>query len=224
MPKIDHNTHDGATRDMAKPAARKVIDEDPVSRDFGDRVRLLREQAGLTLEAFSKLSGVSRAMLSSVERGEKSPTIGLARRIALALNTSFSMLLGDDDAPRRAFAVVRKDERQVFRDAKTGFERFLLSPVMAGMAVEVVLHHLPPKTSTGKLPAYPAGTSKHVLATHGRVTVRTGDTETFLEEGDSLYFEVDVEHWFENRTTRRCEYYLVIAAAPSYARRSDAKA
>ncbi|MDB5620138.1 XRE family transcriptional regulator [Tardiphaga sp.] len=208
---------------MAKPAARKVIDEDPVSRDFGDRVRILREQAGLTLEGFSKLSGVSRAMLSKVERGEKSPTIGLARRIALALNTSFSMLLGDDDTPRRAFAVVRKDQRQVFRDAKTGFERMLLSPVMAGMAVEVVLHHLPPKTSTGKLPAYPSGTSKHVLATHGSVTVRTKDTDTVLNEGDSLYFEVDVEHWFENRTARRCEYYLVIAAPPAYGRRSDGK-
>lgn len=209
---------------MAKLAVRKVVREDPVSRAFGDRVRLLREQAELTLEQFSKLSGVSRAMLSKVERGEKSPTIGVARRIALALGTSFSSLMGDDDAPRRAFAVVRKDQRPMFRDADTGFERFLLSPVMAGMAVEVALHHLPAKTSTGELPAYPAGTSKHVLATHGRVTVRTKDTETVLEEGDSLYFEVDVEHWFENRTTRRCEYYLVISAPPAFGRRNDNKA
>ncbi len=121
---------------MAKPATRKVVREDPVSRAFGDRVRILREQANLTLEQFSKQSGVSRAMLSKVERGEKSPTIGVARRIALALETSFSTLMGDDDAPRRAFAVVRKDQRQIFRDSKTGFERFLLSPVMAGMAVK----------------------------------------------------------------------------------------
>jgi transcriptional regulator with XRE-family HTH domain len=208
---------------MAKAAARKVVREDPVSRAFGDRVRVLREQADLTLEQLSKQSGVSRAMLSKVERGEKSPTIGVARRIALALGTSFSALMGDDDAPRRAFAVVRKDQRQIFRDAKTGFERFLLSPVMAGMAVEVVLHRLPPKTSTGSLPAYPVGTSKHVLATQGKVTVRTKDTETLLEEGDSLYFEVDVEHWFENRTARVCEYYLVISATPSFGRRGDGK-
>ncbi len=208
---------------MAKAAARKVVREDPVSRAFGDRVRVLREQADLTLEQLSKQSGVSRAMLSKVERGEKSPTIGVARRIALALGTSFSALMGDDDAPRRAFAVVRKDQRQIFRDAKTGFERFLLSPVMAGMAVEVVLHRLPPKTSTGSLPAYPSGTSKHVLATQGKVTVRTKDTETVLEEGDSLYFEVDVEHWFENRASRACEYYLVISAPPSFGRRGDGK-
>ncbi len=209
---------------MATAAARKVVREDPVSRAFGDRVRVLREEADLTLEQLSKQSGVSRAMLSKVERGEKSPTIGVARRIALALGTSFSSLMGDDDGPRRAFAIVRKDQRPVFRDAETGFERFLLSPVMAGMAVEVALHHLPPKTSTGELPAYPAGTSKHVLVARGKVTVKTKDTETVLDEGDSLYFEVDVEHWFENRTTRACEYYLVISAPSSFGRRSDGKA
>ena len=71
---------------MAKAAVRTVVREDPVSRAFGDRVRTLREEAELTLEQLSKQSGVSRAMLSKVERGEKSPTIGVARRIALALD------------------------------------------------------------------------------------------------------------------------------------------
>ena len=200
---------------------RPVTGQDSASRDFGDRVRAMRELAGLTLEQFSMLSGVSRAMLSKVERGEKSPTIGVAKRIAHGLDTSLSALMGDAGTPRRAFALVRKDQRQVFRDAKTGFERYLLSPIMAGMAVEVVLHHLPPRASTGKLPPYPAGTGKHVLAARGQVTIGIGDMETILEEGDSLYFEADIEHWFENRSGRPCDYYLVISAAPAYPRRND---
>ncbi len=181
----------------------------------------MREQANLTLEQFSKLSGVSRAMLSKVERGEKSPTIGIAKRISHALKTSLSHLMGDEGTSRRAYAVVRKDQRPVFRDPDTGFERYLLSPIMAGMAVEVVLHRLPPRTSTDKLPPYPSGTGKHVLATRGRVVVGTAAVETLLEEGDSLYFEADIEHWFENRTGRACEYHLVISAAPNFTRRSD---
>lgn len=197
-------------------AARQASRQDPVSRVFGDRVRIMRERANLTLEQFSKLSGVSRAMLSKVERGEKSPTIGIAKRISHALDTSLSVLMGDDGAPRRAYAVVRKDQRQVFRDAETGFERYLLSPIMAGMPVEVVLHHLPPRMSTDKLPPYPSGTGKHVLAARGRVVVGTKDVETVLEAGDSLYFEADIEHWFENRTGRTCEYYLVISAGPAF--------
>lgn len=198
---------------------RQVGVQDPVSRAFGDRVRVIREQADLTLERFSQLSGVSRAMLSKVERGEKSPTIGIAKRIAHALDTPLSVLMGDEAVPRRAVALVRKEQRQVFRDAETGFQRHLLSPIMAGMAVEVVLHHLPPRISTGKLPPYPAGTGKHVLATRGRIVVGIDDAETVLDEGDSLYFEADVEHWFENRTARPSEYYLVISAAPTYLRR-----
>ena len=206
---------------MGSPAARQAGRQDPVSQAFGDCVRAMREQAGLTLEQVSKLSGVSRAMVSKVERGEKSPTIGIAKRIAHALDTSLSALMGDERASRRAFALVRKDQRQVFRDAESGFERYLLSPIMAGMAVEVVLHRLPPRTSTGKLPPYPSGTGKHVLAARGRVVVGIGDTETILEEGDSLYFEADVEHIFDNRTGRTCEYYLVISAGPAYPRRPD---
>lgn len=193
-----------------------------MSRAFGDRVRVMREQADLTLEQFSKLSGVSRAMLSKVERGEKSPTIGVAKRIAHALEAPLSVLMGDEPAPRRAVALVRKDQRPVFRDAETGFQRYLLSPIMAGMAVEVVLHHLPPRISTGKLPPYPSGTGKHVLATRGRIVVGIDGAETVLEEGDSLYFEADVEHWFENRTARPSEYYLVISAPPTFLRRHDA--
>lgn len=208
---------------MAK-SARKIGRQDPVSRAFGDRVRGIREQANLTLDQFSKLSGVSRAMLSKVERGEKSPTIGVAKRIAHALDTSFSVLMGDEAASRRTFALVRKDQRQVFRDSDTGFERYLLSPVMAGMPVEVVLHHLPPKASTGKLPAYPGGVTKHVLAARGRVVVGIENVETVLDEGDTLFFEADVEHWFENRTAGLAEYYLVISAAQTYPRRTEGKA
>lgn len=207
---------------MAEAAVTKVGRQDPTGRAFGDRVRLLREQADMTLEQLSQLSGVSRAMLSKVERGEKSPTIGVAKRIAHALETPFSSLVGDEGATRRTFALVRKDQRQVFRDPETGFERHLLSPLMAGMPVEVVLHHLPAKTSTGKLPAYPSGVTKHIIAARGRVIVGIDNVETILEEGDSLYFEADGEHWFENRTGRPAEYYLVIAAPQGFPRRSDA--
>src|SRR5580698_762062 len=114
---------------MARAAVKMTGRQDPVGRAFGDRVRSLREQADLTLDQLSKLSVVSRAMLYQVERGEKSPTIGIAKRIAHALGASFSALVGDEGAPRRTFAIVRKDQRQVFRDAETGFERYLLSPL-----------------------------------------------------------------------------------------------
>jgi mannose-6-phosphate isomerase-like protein (cupin superfamily) len=145
----------------------------------------------------------------------------VAKRISHALGASFSALVGDEGATRRTFAVVRKDQRQVFRDPETGFERYMLSPLMPGMPVEVVLHHLPPKTSTGKLPAYPTGVTKHVLACRGRVVVGVENVETILDEGDSLFFEADAEHWFANKSANPAEYYLIIVAASAFSRRTE---
>lgn len=195
---------------MKKPAARNRSGSDAESRAFGDRIRALRDQAGLTLEQVSKLSGVSRAMLSKVERAEKSPTIGVAKRIARALDTPLSVLMGDEIAPR-AVVLVKKDKRPVFRDPETGFERHLLSPIVAGMAVEVVLHRLPARTSTGKSPPYPPGAAKHVVAARGKVVVGFDRQEITLDEGDALYFDAAVEHWFTNPTAKPSEYYLVIS-------------
>ena len=185
---------------------------DAVSRAFGDRVRSLREQRNMTLDIFSKHSGVSRAMLSKVERGEKSPTIGVAKRIAHALDTSLAILMGDESS-RRSFALVKKDQRQIFRDPESRFERHLLTPIMAGMPVEIVLHKLPARTSTGMLPPYLSGAGKYVVAVKGQVVVGFGREEVVVEEGDSLYFEPDVEHWFENATDSASEYFLIISAA-----------
>ncbi len=196
--------------DDAQHASPSLPDRpDNLSREFGDRVRALRERADLTLEQLSRLSSVSRAMLSKVERGEKSPTIGVAKRISLALNTSLSFLAGGQE-DRRAVAVVRKDQRHIFRDEETGFERHLLSPPIAGSAVELLLHLLPAGTSTGKLPPYPSGMEKHVVVAEGELVVAMADSEVHLMQGDALFFEAEVEHSFENRSGTPCSYYLVI--------------
>ncbi|MFD6456078.1 helix-turn-helix domain-containing protein, partial [Nocardia sp. NPDC060220] len=90
---------------------------DDLAGAFGRNVRRRREEAGLTLEQLSTQSSVSRAMLSKVERGEKSPTIGVASRIAHALDASLSDLVGGAAAAASGVAVVlRKNDRPVFRD------------------------------------------------------------------------------------------------------------
>ena len=149
-------------------------------------------------------------MLSKVERGEKSPTIGVAKRISRALNTSLSFLAGGQEE-RRAVAVIRKDQRYVFRDRETGFERHLLSPPTAGSAVEILFHYLPAGASTGRLPAYPTGTEKHVIVAEGNLIVPIADEEVALARGDALFFEADIEHSFDNRSKQPCGYYLVIS-------------
>ncbi|GAA1408654.1 helix-turn-helix domain-containing protein [Kitasatospora putterlickiae] len=185
--------------------------DDPAGA-FGRNVRRCREEAGLTLERLSTRSSVSRAMLSKVERGEKSPTIGVASRISHALGVSLSDLVGAPAGAASGTAVVlRRDDRPVFRDPETGFERHIVSAAPGAGRSEVVAHHLPARVSTGLLPAYPPGTEKQLVVLTGTLTVAIGGISEILNPGDSLFFQADADHGFANRTDAPCEYLMVIS-------------
>ncbi|MET7298945.1 XRE family transcriptional regulator [Embleya sp. NPDC005575] len=185
---------------------------DDLAGAFGGNVRRRREEAGLTLEQLSTQSSVSRAMLSKVERGEKSPTIGVASRIAHALDASLSDLIGAPAAAASGVAVVmRKNDRPVFRDPETGFERHIVSAAPGAGRSEMVVHYLPAQVSTGLLPAYPPGTEKQLVVLEGALTVAIGGISETLNTGDSLFFQADADHGFANRTNVPCEYIMVIS-------------
>ncbi|MET8539237.1 XRE family transcriptional regulator [Kitasatospora sp. NPDC004799] len=192
--------------------ATEPQDGDDLAGAFGGNVRRSREAAGLTLEQLSARSSVSRAMLSKVERGEKSPTIGVASRIAHALAVSLSDLIGAPAAAASGVAVVlRKRDRPVFRDPETGFERHIASAAPGAGRAEMVVHYLPPQVSTELLPAYPPGTEKQLVVLEGTLTVAIGGISETLNTGDSLFFQADVDHGFANRTDTPCEYIMAIS-------------
>ncbi|MEV6213313.1 XRE family transcriptional regulator [Nocardia sp. NPDC051833] len=185
---------------------------DDLAGAFGANVRRRREDAGLTLEQLSTQSSVSRAMLSKVERGEKSPTIGVASRIAHALDASLSDLIGGGAATTSGVAVVlRKRDRPVFRDPDTGFERHMVSAAPGVGGGEMVAHYLPAQVSTGLLPAYPPGSEKQLVVLDGTLTVAIGGIIETLNAGDSIFFQADADHGFANRTDAPCEYLMVIS-------------
>ncbi|HEY1179116.1 MAG TPA: XRE family transcriptional regulator [Phytomonospora sp.] len=185
---------------------------DDLAGAFGGNVRRRREEAGLTLERLSEKSSVSRAMLSKVERGEKSPTIGVASKIAYALDVALSDLIGAPAPAANGVAVVmRKGERPVFRDPETGFERHMVSAAPGAGGAEMIVHYLPAQVSLGLLPAYPPGTEKQLVVLAGTLTVAIGGVSETLDAGDSLFFQADAEHGFANRTDEACEYIMVIS-------------
>ncbi|MFE5288389.1 helix-turn-helix domain-containing protein [Nocardia sp. NPDC056611] len=185
---------------------------DDLAGAFGANVRRRREEAGLTLEQLSTQSSVSRAMLSKVERGEKSPTIGVASKIAHALDASLSELIGGAAAAASGVAVVmRKNDRPVFRDPDTGFERHMVSAAPGAGGGEMVVHYLPAQVSTGLLPAYPRGSEKQLVVLDGTLTVAIGGITETLNTGDSIFFQADADHGFANRTNAPCEYIMIIS-------------
>ena len=179
--------------------------EDVSSWRVGERVRGLRRGRGWTLEVLAERSGVSRAMISKLERGEKNPTLVVAAKVAEGLGVSLMQLVGIEE--RREVVVVPRDRRMVMRDPETGFERQLLS---GGRGLEFIKNVVPEGSTAGEFPPHRRGVEEYLLVEKGRLRVILGGEEYVLDEGDSAYFEADVTHRFDNVGEGECSYYVVI--------------
>ncbi|HET7271716.1 MAG TPA: XRE family transcriptional regulator [Rubrobacter sp.] len=177
---------------------------------LGGRVRELRSRRGLTLNKLAELSGVSRAMISKLERGEKNPTLVVAAKLAEGLGVTLSQLAGVEE--RREVVVVPKNGRMIMRDPATGFERQLLSPSFAGRGVEFIRNIIPAGSTSGEFPPHRRGVDEHIVVERGTLRAILGGEEYLLREGDALYFEADVPHRFDNAGEGECSYYLVISS------------
>ena len=197
-----------AQKQSTKTVAQ-AADETPSSEraGLGSLVRTLRRNADLTLEQLAAASGVSRAMLSSVERGDKSPTLPILGKIASGLGVTISELMGEQ-TPWVVASVTARRNRLVYRDDRTGIERHLLSPTHLDTGMEVVEHVLPAGQVFDGFPHVGVRTSKCVVAIEGQLTLELGNVVYALEVGDSLTFEVSGEYRFRNNSSRLCRYYL----------------
>ena len=182
--------------------------EEVASGRLGERIRGLRRGLGLTLDLLAERSGVSRAMISKLERGEKTPTLVVAAKVAEGLEVSLSQLVGVEE--RREVVVVPRGRQVVVRDPVTGFERELLSPSFGGRGIEFTKNVVPEATTSGEFPPHSRGVEEYVFVERGRLRAVLGGEDYLLEEGDALYFEADVSHRFDNVGVGECSYYLVI--------------
>ena len=168
----------------------------------------MRRERGWTLEMLAERSGVSRAMISKLERGEKNPTLVVAAKVAEGLGMNLSQLVGVEE--KRKVVVVPRERRMTMRDPETGFERQLLSPSLGGRGIEFMRNVVPQGSTSGELPPHRRGVEEYVVVERGRLRAVLGGEEYVLEEGDAAYFEADVAHRFDNAGMGECSYYLVI--------------
>jgi transcriptional regulator with XRE-family HTH domain len=166
---------------------------------LGTRVRALREAEGLSLRDLAERSGVSAPMLSQVERGETSPTVAVAERIAAGLELRLSQLLRlDEDG---AVVVVRRDERRKGPGGRRGHRYELLTPPLPGLRAEVSRHELAPGARTGGAgdpPMHEPGSRETAVVDQGTVALVCDGERHELREGDCVTFDADLHHHFEN--------------------------
>jgi transcriptional regulator with XRE-family HTH domain len=182
---------------------------DPV----GLRIRALREAMDLSLRDLAERSGVSAPMLSQVERGETSPTLQLAGRIAAGLELRLSQLLRlDEDG---AVTIVRRGERRKGPARARGHSYEILTPPLPGQRVELLRHSLAPGAVTGGSgdpPMHEPGSRETALVESGAVVFVCDGMAHDLDQGDCVTFDADLPHHFENLGPEPAVLLAVVSA------------
>jgi transcriptional regulator with XRE-family HTH domain len=180
---------------------------------IGARVKALRESAGLSLRDLAARSGVSAPMLSQVERGETSPTLTVATRIAAGLELRLSQLLRLDEGG--SVTVVRAGRRQRGGNARRGHRFEVLTAAQPGQRAELSRHTLAPGGATGALddpPMHEPGSRETALVERGSLVLVCDGQRHELGEGDCVTFDADLPHHFENPTATDAAFLAVVSA------------
>jgi transcriptional regulator with XRE-family HTH domain len=190
---------------VAEPAAGPTV--------LGARVRALREAMDLSLRDLAERSGVSAPMLSQVERGETSPTLAVAMRIAAGLELRLSQLLRlDEDG---AVTIVRARERRKGGTRAAGHRYELLTPPLPGQRAELSRHVLEPGAQTGgpgDPPMHEPGSRETAVVEAGQVVLVCDGERHELAVGDCVTFDADLPHHFENPGEDQAVLLAVVSA------------
>lgn len=193
---------------MKEQAVAAAISADINSR-IAERVRTLRAEQGMSLDALAGKCDVSRSMLSLVERGESSPTAVVLEKIATGLGVSLASLFEDSGAPENP--VSRRQDRTPWRDPQSGYVRRNISPPNYRSPIQLVDVELP----AGAKVAYETGAREVIIhqqvwVQHGAVEVTVGNVTHRLAEDDCLAMQVNAPVTFQNRTRKAARYIVAL--------------
>ena len=186
------------------------IVEDGLESRIAARLLAERTSRGWSLEQLAERSGVSRAMISKVERGESSPTAAVLGRLSAAFGVTLSQLLARAEQ-ESARLLNREGEQERWRDPDTGFERRALTPPGSTAPLELVWGELPPKARVG----YPASAftfieDQQIVVIAGRLSFKQGAQTYGLRAGDCLRLGPPADCRFENPGGTPCRYLVAV--------------
>ena len=186
-----------------------------LNQRIAERVRELRATQGLTLDKLSSKSGVSRSMISLIERGESSPTAVVLEKLAAGLGVPLASLF---DPPALAVQsaggpVARRNDQLQWQDPASGYLRRNVSPPGVPQPMQIVEVHFPPR---GRVAFETGGRDRlvfqQVWVLEGEMDITLGAERHRLSEGDCLAMQVDRSTMFHNPTRKPARYAVVIAS------------
>ena len=180
------------------------------------RVRELRAARGHSLDVLSQRSGVSRSMISLVERGESSPTAVLLEKLAAGLGVTMAAMFDPPQAEEASSEPVsRRDDQPTWRDPASGYVRRNVSPAGVSQPMQIVEVEFPASARVAfETGARDVRILQQVWVLAGTIDVTIGDERHRLRDGDCLAMELDRPTMFHNPTRRPARYAVVMASEP----------
>jgi transcriptional regulator with XRE-family HTH domain len=208
---------DGPSNMMDTSSIMQEVASD-LNRRIADRVRELRAAQGLSLDALSARSDVSRSMISLIERGESSPTAVVLEKLAAGLGVMLASLF---DAPAAEAhppvgPVARRADQPQWQDPASGYLRRNVSPAGVPQPMQIVEVLFP----AGGRVAFETGTRElrvhqQVWVLEGAIDITLGEQRHRLREGDCLAMQLDRPTLFHNPLKKPARYAVVIASEPA---------
>ena len=178
-------------------------------RRIAEGIKKRREALGLSANDLAERTGVSRAMVSKIERLDVSPTAVLLGRLCNGLGMTLSSLIASAESGP-SLPIARASAQPVWRDPETGLRRTMVSPLNTGSRMELVQIELPSGAEVKYGPQHNAY-DQHVWVLHGVLTLTIDQDEVELSAGDCMRTRVDVAVAFANRGRRACRYLVAIS-------------
>lgn len=180
---------------------------------IAERVRELRAERGFSLDALAGKSGVSRSMISLVERGESSPTAVVLDKLAVALGVTLAMLFNSSRAaPAPKGPIARRDEQPQWQDPESGYWRRNVSPSWMLQPLQIVEVRFPPGARVAFETSDPR-TCQQVWMLSGEIEVAQGSERHTLRNGDCLAMQLDRPAVFHNPTAKAARYAVVTSTS-----------
>lgn len=191
-----------------------------VDTHLAQRVRGLRSSRGYTLERLAELSGVSRSMISLIEREETSPTAAVLNKLADALGVTLASLFSEESRDVSELPLARLAEQQVWKDPASGYVRRHVSPSGYASPIELAEVTFPPgETVAFEHAVRNVVTHQQVWMLEGEMQITVGETAWHLRAGDCLAMVLGQRIAFNNPTRKPARYAVALTTLSFASRR-----
>lgn len=177
--------------------------------EVGATLQRLRLARGLTLEDLSRIAGVSKSMLSQIEREKANPTIAITWRLANALGVAIGELLAAETRPSETIRVVEAHEIPTLPGAHAGYTLRILGPMDLAGKYEWYELTLAPGGELASQ-AHDPGTTEHVTLIHGSIEIEVGSDKKKLKTGGTARYPADQNHVLRNTGKSEAKALLVV--------------